>query len=46
MANNLSTEFSDLIDQIFQRDPAQRITLAKIMEHPWTLKAYFSTFPL
>eukprot|EP01087_Luapelamoeba_hula_P018921 TRINITY_DN6184_c0_g1_i1.p1 TRINITY_DN6184_c0_g1~~TRINITY_DN6184_c0_g1_i1.p1 ORF type:complete len:509 (-),score=63.66 TRINITY_DN6184_c0_g1_i1:201-1727(-) len=34
----VSTEFVDLIDRIFQRDPQHRITMDEIMSHPWTNK--------
>jgi serine/threonine protein kinase len=29
-------EFRDLLQQIFQRDPRQRISIHGVMAHPWT----------
>ncbi len=34
----LSRECLDLISRIFVPDPAKRITLAQIKEHPWFVK--------
>ena len=31
----LSAEARDLLDKIFVVDPAKRITIAQIMQHPW-----------
>lgn len=34
----VSDEFADLITRIFQKDPAKRITIDGIINHPWTTK--------
>jgi len=33
--NGLSLEFKDLILRMFSYDPAQRITIQEIKQHPW-----------
>ena len=34
----ISADGKDLISHLLNRDPAQRITLAQVIEHPWVTK--------
>ena len=35
---DVSPELRDLLTKLLQKDPAQRITIADIRQHPWVLK--------
>ena len=35
---DISQELRDLLEKLLQKDPAHRITIAEIREHPWVLK--------
>ena len=35
---DISPELRDLLEKLLRKDPAKRITIAEIREHPWVLK--------
>jgi serine/threonine protein kinase len=41
----ISDEACDLLQNMFWRDPAQRLTLAQVEQHPWVRNKKFATRP-